>query len=400
MNVYQELGIFHCALTFFGTALLQIAGLQPLGCRHSHQGSSAVYWPLMRHLTAVIQAIAAAALFGLAAPLSKLLLERVNTFQLAGLLYLGAALGLLPALAVGGRLGSILRIDRRNRLKVAGAVVFGGVLGPVLLLLGLRTAQASSVSLLLNLELVATALLGVLLFKDHLTASGWLAVAGVLTAGALVSLPEGSAGLLPALWIAAACACWGMDNHLTALIDGITPVQSTFLKGTAAGTFNLLLGLALHPALPAAGPLAATLALGAVSYGASIVLYISAAQTLGATRGQLAFASAPFFGMLFSLLLLSEALTGLRIAAAAILVASIALMSLSRHLHAHRHEPVEHVHRHSHDDDHHTHAHPEGSVSLTHLHRHRHEPVVHTHPHAPDLHHRHSHRNGGPGRSG
>lgn len=346
----------------------------------------------MRHFFAIFLGIASAALFGLSAPFSKLLLERVNTFQLAGLLYLGAAIGLLPFLAAGGRLRSIFRINRQNARKVAGAIVFGGVLGPVFLLLGLRAAQASSVSLLLNLELAATALLGVLFFKDHLTAGGWLGVGGVIAAGVLVSIPEGSAGAIAALWIAAACFCWGMDNHLTALIDGITPVQSTFLKGSAAGSFNLLLGLALHPQLPATGPLAATLALGAVAYGASIVLYITAAQNLGATRSQLVFASAPFFGMLFSLLILSEALTPLQLAAVAVLAASIALMSRSRHLHAHIHEPIEHVHMHTHDDDHHTHAHPQGPSGPTHVHRHRHDRTVHTHPHVPDLHHRHGHK--------
>ena len=175
MNVYQELGIFHCALTFFGTALLQIAGLQPLGCRHSHQGSSAVYWPLMRHLHRRRPG------------------HRGSRPVRPGRPAQQAAAGAgehLPARrpAVPGRCTRLAAVPGRrrtaaaassgstgsNRLKVAGAVVFGGVLGPVLLLLGLRTAQASSVSLLLNLELVATALLGVLLFKDHLTASGWL----------------------------------------------------------------------------------------------------------------------------------------------------------------------------------------------------------------------------------
>lgn len=66
------------------------------------------------------------------------------------------------------------RADRRNRLRLAGAVFFGGVLGPVALLYGLRLAEAASVSLWLNLELAATAVLGAIVFRDYLGVRGWL----------------------------------------------------------------------------------------------------------------------------------------------------------------------------------------------------------------------------------
>jgi len=346
----------------------------------------------MQKVPAISIGITAAALFGLATPLSKILLDQVNTFQLAGLLYLGAAFGLLPLLIARRQLRSIFRIDRRNGLKVGGAIVFGGILGPVFLLLGLRSAQASSVSLWLNLELVATALLGVLLFKDHLSASGWLSVGGVIAAGVLIAVPEGIAGVKSAIWVAAACCCWGVDNHLTAIIDGITPLQSTFLKGMLAGSFNLILGIVLNPAIPTFGPLLLSLCLGAVSYGASIVLYITAAQNLGATRSQLVFASAPFFGMMFSLIILSERLSILQMVAAAILVASIVLMSRIRHMHFHVHHAVEHIHFHTHDDEHHDHEHSKQVAGFAHSHRHKHERSSHSHPHVPDLHHRHEHQ--------
>jgi len=339
----------------------------------------------------VALALAAAVLFGAATPASKLLLESFTAFQLAGLLYLGAALGIAPFTRRGGGLRLPAHGDRANRLRLLGAVAFGGVAGPVLLLLGLRAADAASVALWLNFELAATAVLGVLLFREHLGPLGWSGVAAAAAGAVVLSAPAGAAGIGAGLLVLLACVCWGLDNHLTTLIDGITPAQSTFWKGLAAGAVNLALGLALGPLAGGAAALAGALLVGALSYGASIALYIAAAQRLGATRSQIVFASAPFFGVLLAALTLGEPLTAAHLGSGALFAAAIGLFALERHAHVHRHEALEHEHAHRHDDGHHGHAHPDLPRSAWHSHRHRHEPMVHAHPHWPDLHHRHRH---------
>lgn len=336
-------------------------------------------------------AVLAAALFGAATPASKLLLSALTPFQLAGLLYLGAALGVAPAAWRGGRPRLPARSDRANQVRLLGAIVAGGIAGPVLLLLALRTTHAASVSLWLNFEVVATALLGALMFREHLGISGWSGVAAVFFGAAILSIPDGAAGLAAATLVLAACACWGLDNQLTALIDGLTPSQSTFWKGLIAGFANLAIGLALHPLAAGPLPVLAALFVGVWAYGASIALHVSAAQALGATRAQIAFASAPFFGVLFSVLALGEPLTVAQLASGALFVAGIALFLRERHAHAHAHGAAEHEHAHRHDDGHHGHAHPGLPPSTMHAHPHRHEPVTHEHPHLPDLHHRHGH---------
>ena len=338
----------------------------------------------------VALALLSAALFGVATPASKLLLRDLSAFQLSGLLYLGAALGMVPFIAAV-RHRFVRPRGGLNLVRLAGAVFFGGCLGPVFLMLGLSAAAASSVALWLNLELIATALLGVLLFREHLDAGGWLGAGAMLLAGVLVVAGDGAGALVPALLVALACLCWGIDNHLTALIDGLTPQQSTFVKGCVAGAVNLGIGLLLGPGLPGTATVAAALALGAVSYGGSIALYITAAQGLGATRGQVIFASAPFFGMLLSIVLLGER-PGWQLAAAVPLAAlSLFLMRRSSHAHAHRHLPTEHLHRHRHDDGHHDHGHPDGAPAVAHVHLHAHDERSHVHPHVSDLHHRHGH---------
>jgi len=335
----------------------------------------------------VALALLSAALFGAATPLSKLLLRDLSPFTLAGLLYLGAAV----AVARAALRGKGWRLDRRNALRLGGAVFFGGGLGPVLLLLGLRLASAASVSMWLNLEAVATAVLGALFFKDHLGRIGWAGVGGVILSGAILSYEAGPAGPKAGLLVAAACVCWGLDNHLTALIDGITPTQSTLCKGLVAGTVNLAIGLSVEPFAAGAGKVALAALVGCASYGASIALYITAAQQMGATRAQMVFASAPFFGVAIAATALGEAISLLQAGAAALLVGSLVLLFRDQHCHEHVHVPMAHEHMHRHDDGHHNHVHPGLPASTRHSHRHEHERIVHTHPHWPDLHHRHLH---------
>jgi drug/metabolite transporter (DMT)-like permease len=239
--------------------------------------------------------------------------------------------------------------------------------------------------------MVATAVLGVALFREQLGRAGWLGVAGVVVAGAILAGVGGWPGLLAALLVAGACTCWGLDNHLTALIDGITPARSTLVKGAVAGATNLAIGVAGDPLTASPGHVAAALAVGSLSYGASIALYIRSAHELGATRAQAVFASAPFVGAALSFVFLAEPVGLAHAMASPLLVASVAALFWSQHAHPHAHEELEHIHSHRHDDGHHFHDHPGLVPGTRHSHAHWHERLVHAHPHWPDLHHRHEH---------
>ena len=339
----------------------------------------------------VILAFLSALLFGAATPISKVLLEDLSPFQLAGLLYLGAAIGVLPMLVLKGKLLPVWKVYRKNQVRLVGAVLLGGIGGPVALLFGLQLAAAASVAMWLNLEFVATALLGQFVFKDYLGKYGWLAAGGTVLAAGLLSWGEGEAGLVAGLMVALGCLCWGFDNHLTALIDGITPSESTFWKGSVAGTVNLLIGLQLAPLAADWIVTGEALALGTLSYGASIALYITAAQHIGATRGQMIFSTAPFFGVALSIAILGEPLTVLQGVAAGVLVGALFLLAREGHGHEHEHWAMQHEHWHRHDDEHHMHVHPKLPPWFGHSHAHEHEGTAHAHPHMPDLHHRHRH---------
>jgi drug/metabolite transporter (DMT)-like permease len=332
-------------------------------------------------------ALLSAALFGAATPASKWLLGSLSSLQLAGLLYLGAALGVAPALLRGR--ARWLPADRCGRRRLVGAIGLGGIAGPALLLLGLSLASAGSVSLWLSLELAATAAIGALFFHDRLGRAGWLGAALAVGAGVLLAGAEGRAGFAAAGLVAAACVCWAFDNHWTALLDGVPPAATTFWKGAVAGATNLALGALLAPLTAPAPVLAATLATGAVCYGASIVLYVRSAHSLGATRAQVLFSTAPLFGVGLAALGLDEPVGPAQLGAAFVLALSAALVLRDRHHHFHAHGALAHEHWHRHDDAHH--AHPHEPAAVAHSHWHEHAPQAHSHPHWPDLHHRHTH---------
>lgn len=338
----------------------------------------------------VLFGLAAAVSFGISAPLAKRLLDGIGPQMLAGLLYLGAfvALSMVPT-----RETTEARLRRSDAPRLVAMITAGGIVAPVLLLLGLERVSGVAGSLMLNVEGPFTILLGLALFREHLSKHAAVG-ALVIFSGALVLGVE--AGDAHADWagialIAAACAAWALDNNLTQSLTVRDPRSIVRLKAGVAGTVNVLLAVAIGASLPAASLIVAALALGAVSYGLSVYLDALALRALGAAREAAVFAVAPFAGALLAPLVLPETLTLQDAIAGALMATGVVLLLRERHDHVHRHEPLSHDHRHVHDE-HHAHKHPEGIDSAEpHAHPHRHDELEHAHPHVSDIHHRHSH---------
>lgn len=341
---------------------------------------------------AIITGILSGFLFGIATPFSKLLLSGLNSFQLAGLLYLGAAMAMLPYIFKKNSRLKLL-FQSGSRTKTTGIIFFGGFLGPILLLAGLKTANAASVSIWLNMELVATAILGILIFKDTLDKYTWLGVALTFTAGIITALGAGMGSLASGLLITAACVCWGIDNHLTALTDGASPQAVTFVKGLIAGSVNLIIGCLIASQPMKLGNIGPAIIVGIFSYGFSIVLYVTSAQNIGATRGQILFSTAPLWGVLLSYLFFHNSFQWVHIVSLALLTLAVIIINLLSHKHLHSHATMQHIHYHQHIDGHHNHTHEGETVTdqKWHSHMHDHNPLTHEHSHDPDLHHRHGH---------
>ena len=342
---------------------------------------------------AIGAALLAAITFGASAPFAKLLLQGAAPQLLAGLLYLGSGLGLSGVWLARRGAPREAPLTRRDAPWLAGAIAFGGALGPVLLMAGLARTPASIASLMLNLEGVFTALVAWFVVRENYDRRIALGMAAIFAGGLLLSW-EGRlqfGGVLGPVLIAAATLCWAIDNNLTQRVSAGDPLEIAMLKGASAGTVNTTIALALGSHWPALPRLAGALLLGFVSYGVSLVLFVRALRPLGTARTGAYFSSAPVVGAAVSLVMLRERPTIGFLAAAALMGFGVFLHVSERHEHEHRHETMEHEHLHTHDE-HHRHAHaPDDPAGEPHSHPHRHEPLVHAHPHYPDIHHRHGH---------
>ena len=350
-------------------------------------------------LRSAAPALLAALLFGASTPLAKLLGLAMAPQLLAGLLYLGSGLGLAVLMLVRQALPRPVgapapqwRIPATDWPWLAAAILAGGVLGPVLLMAGLASTAAATAALLLNVEGVLTALIAWWVFHENADRQIVLGMAAILARAALLSLQPGAMGWSNgALLIAAACLCWAIDNNLTRKVAAQDALLLAGLKGLVAGISNTSLALMLGAKLPAGATLLASLALGFVGYGLSLVLFVLALRSLGTARTGAYFSVAPLFGVLVALLLWPQWPGAAFWLASGLMGLGLWLHLRERHAHAHVHEAMAHSHPHRHDA-HHQHAHDfvwDGREP--HVHAHQHAALAHSHAHHPDLHHQHRH---------
>src|SRR5438105_26566 len=351
----------------------------------------------MRFDKGIASALGAAVLFGASTPIAKTLVGEVPPVLLAGLLYAGSGLGLAVGLIVrriahGASSTSFVWPPGRDVMWLAGAILLGGVLGPVLLMLGLTSTAASVSALLLNLEAVFTALLAWFVFRENFDRRIAAGMALIVTGGLVLSLTPGEFRISQgALLIAGACLCWAIDNNLTRKVSASDAMAIASIKGIVAGAVNIGVAAVMGAAMPPMSVIAAAATVGLIGYGVSLTLFVLALRDLGTARTGAYFSVAPFFGAAIALVAQHEPVSAPLMIAAGLMAWGVWLHLSEVHEHLHLHKRLEHSHSHVHDA-HHQHRHEsnwDGTEPHTHLHVHA--PLRHAHPHYPDIHHRHEH---------
>jgi drug/metabolite transporter (DMT)-like permease len=343
------------------------------------------------NLPFVLQALTAAVFFGASAPIAKLLLgDDIAPIYLAAFLYLGSGTGTF-----------FTRLTQRMRTKdseadikpadikwLAGAIISGGILAPIILMISLQNTPASTASLLLNFEGVGTTVIALLFFKEAIGRRAWTAIIVITLASIFLStnFKEGFGISFGALGIILACVLWGLDNNFTRNISGKDPLAIVAWKGLVAGTFSFFLAFFLGNQLPDSKTILYTLLLGFISYGLSTMLFIRSMRGLGAARTSALYGTAPLAGVLLSIVIFGEFPSFFFIIAAILMIGGAWLLINENHEHTHSHTAMIHEHSHSHDSTH-THDNSKG----VHSHEHEHSEEEHQHDHMPDIHHRHGH---------
>jgi drug/metabolite transporter (DMT)-like permease len=348
------------------------------------------------HKQPLLYVFISAALFGISPPLAKLLVKNISPVALAGLLYLGAFAGL-------SLYSMIQRIVFTEKIRGAnlrsgdfpwlfGAILSGGIMAPICLMLGLSRISGFTTSLLLNLEGVFTAIVAVIFFKENAGKRLWLALICMTAAGVFLTWDsnQGKFNLLGPVLVALSMACWGIDNNLTRNISTRNPIQIAGIKGFVSGLASISLAYMFGMHIEWDLTIVYALLLGSFSYGISLVFFIKALEGLGSFRTGIFFSLAPFIGAATSLILLQEWIGWVMFPAIILTIAGVWLISTEKHLHLHLHQEEIHTHLHHHKDIHHIHEHTD-IVRESHIHEHRHVEENHVHSHWPDTHHRHEH---------
>ena len=322
--------------------------------------------------TGVPAALVAALLFGAGTPLAKSLLDAVDPWLLAGLLYLGSGIGLTFYRWL--KRSPPVRLSRAEACWFAGAILAGGIVGPVLLMIGLTLMSASGASLLLNAESAFTALLAWFAFKENFDRRVLAGMVAIVAGAMVLSMPGQTniSGLWPTLAILGACLAWGIDNNLTRKVSLADATWIASVKGWVSGSVNLGLAMALGAPIPAIPNVVSAMLVGLLAYGVSLVLFVLGLRHLGTARTSAYFSVAPFFGALVAVLM-GEHITLPLLVAGALMALGAWLHLSERHEHHHVHEAMEHDHEHTHDEHHqHTHDNPL-APGISHSHQHRHE---------------------------
>ena len=348
---------------------------------------------------AALPALGAAVLFGASTPFAKQLVGSgaafASPFLIAGLLYLGSGIGLTLMRLVRDKGWKSSGMPAREWPWLMGAIGFGGVIGPVLLMVGLEHTTAASASLFLNLESVLTAVLAWMVFREHTDRRIVLGMLLIVAGGAVLAWPTDASSIsgsaMGPLALVLACLAWAIDNNLTRKVSASDALFVAGSKGMVAGCVNTGLAFTLGAAWPTAGVLSSALLIGFLGYGLSLVLFVLALRGLGTARTGAYFSTAPFVGAALSVAVFGEPTGALFWLAAALMATGVGLHLTEKHGHTHEHLAMHHVHAHRHDA-HHQHLHDfDWDGVEPHTHAHQHTPLQHQHPHYPDIHHQHSH---------
>ena len=259
---------------------------------------------------AIFYAILAASLYALNAPVSKLLLKDVPPTMMAGMLYLGAGIGMTLMGLVRSKTGNgkqEMQLTKKDLPYTLGMVILD-IAAPIFLMIGLSRTTAANASLLNNFEIVATSIIALLIFKETIGRRLWIAISLITLSSILLSVEDASSFSFSfgSLYVLAACVCWGLENNCTRCLSKSDPLEIVVIKGFGSGIGSIIIGLAVGEALPPWGDILKILLLGFVAYGLSIYFYVYAQRDLGAAKTSAYYAVAPFIGMLLSFMIFRE----------------------------------------------------------------------------------------------
>jgi membrane protein len=258
----------------------------------------------------IMMAILAAVLYAVSSPFSKILLNEMPPTLMAGFLYLGAGVG-MSLIAVSRRVRQVENTEihlSKAEMPYTVAMILLDIAAPICMLIGLNATTAANASLLNNFEIVATALIALVVFKERISKRLWTGILFVTLSSVILSFEdvtslEFSYG---SLFVLLAAVFWGLENNCTRKLSSCDPLEIVLLKGIFSGIGSIVIGLVIGERLVNLWSVIAVMAVGIVSYGLSIYFYVHAQRLLGAARTSAYYAVSPFIAAFLSILIFGQ----------------------------------------------------------------------------------------------
>ena len=327
-------------------------------------------------ITAILCALLAAVFYAVNTPVSKLLLIRIQPTFMAALLYLGAGIGVGLMSLLNKKRERAEKLSKKDLPYTVGMILLD-IAAPILLMTGIQIGSSSNASLLGNFEIVATTLIALYIFRETVSGQLWIAILLIALSSAILSF-EGAGSLqfsVGSLFVIGATLCWGLENNCTRKISGKSAYEIVILKGLFSGGGSLAIAFLTGESFPQFSDALCALALGFVSYGLSIFLYIRAQRTIGAAKTSAYYAVAPFVGVILSFAFLGETLTRRFLFALCVMLIGTVFVILDtlrqRHTHSHTHT-FSHIYNGTARNDTIVHTHPHNHYTRGGIHRHYH----------------------------
>ena len=256
----------------------------------------------------VLFAILSAVLCSISTPFSKSVMGMIGPSFLAGFLYTGAGLGMgIIYLFNFKKEKKEERLEKKD-LPYLIALLFCDIFAAVFTMFGIANCAAANAALLSNMEIVVTAVVALIFFKEKISPKLWFGIFLILAASVLLSVKPGQEGQLlsfsvGSIYIIIATICWGLENNFSKMISGKSNYQISTIKGLTTGVGSFVIGLCLHEKIsnPIVIPIA--MVVGFLAYGVSIFVYLRAQKGIGAAKTSAFFAISPFIAAFLSFIL-------------------------------------------------------------------------------------------------
>ncbi len=332
---------------------------------------------------AIFFALLAACLYAINVPVSKILEENISATMLAGLLYLGAGTGVGILLLIKQKHKGNQQVEEteewltKEDLPYTIAMVVLDIIAPILLMNGIANTTSANASLLSTFEVVATAIIALIFFREKISGKLWLSIILVTIASAILSF-EGEGSFVfnkGSLLVLGACVCWGIENNCTRSISDKSSEEIVLIKGIFSGLGSIIIALLTGESFPGFIYIAEAMVLGFVAYGLSIDFYIRAQKDLGAAKTSAFYSAAPFIGVFFSFIILAER-PALQFYVAFVIMIISTLITAKESLGNEKlYNGYTHTHQHRHGDIVHTHQHRHYVFNPLHIHSHSHNDL-------------------------